>query len=394
MKNRIKKLAKAYFEDIVKYRRHLHQNPELSFREVETGNFIQKVLEGHKIKFSANWAENGIVAMIGNEDEKCFALRADIDALPILEENEVSYRSKNEGVMHACGHDVHTASLLGTAMILKNIENELDGCVKLVFQPGEEKLPGGASILIKEGVLDNPSPLGIAGQHVHPPLEAGKLGFRPGKYMASADEIRIKVIGKGGHAALPHECIDTLLLASKIIINLQDIVSRNANPHIPTVLSFGKINSEGGATNVIPDVVNIEGTFRTMNEEWRYEAHKKIKLIAENTAKAFGGICEVDIKIGYPCLHNNPDLTDLARTFAIDFLGENNVVELPMRMTSEDFSFYSQKIPACFYRLGTRNEKKGITSPVHTPTFDIDESALLTGAGFMAYLAYKQLKHI
>jgi len=394
LKTKIQSLAQSIHSRLISIRRHLHMHPELSFQEVNTGKFIKSILEENRISFSGGWAEHGVVAIIGDPNKPCFALRADMDALPILETNEVEYKSKIDGVMHACGHDVHTTSLLGAAIILKSIEPELKGCVKLIFQPGEEKLPGGASILIKEGVLKNPNPKSMIGQHVHPPLEVGKLGFRPGKYMASADEIRLKVIGKGGHAALPHNCVDTMLIAARILINLQDVVARNANPTIPTVLSFGKINSEGGATNVIPDVINIEGTFRTMDESWRREAHKRIIKIAENTASLMGGTCEVDLSVGYPCVVNEPYLTEKIKSFAIEYLGKENVVDLPIRLTSEDFGWYSQELPACFYRLGTGNTEKGINSPVHTSSFDIDEKALIVGAGFMAFSAYKTLEHM
>ncbi len=369
-------------------------HPELSFQEENTGKYIQSILDEIGVQYSVGWAGTGVVGLIGNSSGPCFALRADIDALPISETNEVVYKSKNDGVMHACGHDAHTTSLLGAAMILKEIEDKLEGCVKIIFQPGEEKLPGGASMLIKEGVLSNPGPLSILGQHVHPPLEIGKLGFRPGKYMASADEIRLRVVGKGGHAALPHNCIDTVLVAARILTNLQEVVARNANPAMPTVLSFGKINSEGGATNVIPDIVNIEGTFRTMDEEWRKTAHSRIKTIAEETARLMGGSCEVDIAIGYPCLINEFGLTHRMKSYAVEYLGADNVVDLPIRLTSEDFSWYSQEIPACFYRLGTGNSEKGIVSPVHTSTFDIDEEALKIGSGFMAFAAYRNLQHM
>lgn len=368
--------------------------PELSFQEVSTGKYIQSILTELKVPFTSGWAGTGIVALIGDPSKPCYAMRADIDALPILETNEHTYKSRNEGVMHACGHDVHTSSLIGAAMILKEIEDELDGCVKLIFQPGEEKLPGGASIMIKEGVLNDPNPKYMIGQHVHPPLEVGKLGFRPGKYMASADEIRLRVIGKGGHAALPQNCVDTLLIAARILLNLQEIVARNANPSMPTVLSFGKIYSEGGATNIIPDEVHIEGTFRTMNESWRKAAHQKISKIAQETALMMGGECEVDIAVGYPCVVNEPDLTARIRRYAVDYLGAENVVDLPIRLTSEDFGWFSQELPACFYRLGTGNQAKGITSPVHTSTFDVDEKALKIGAGFMAYSAYMNSKHM
>jgi amidohydrolase len=390
VKNNIKKASKEIFKSVVGFRRHIHQYPELSFKEEKTSAFISSVLSEYNIKHTRGWAKHGIVAHIG-KGKKCIALRADIDALPILEENDVAYKSKKEGLMHACGHDVHTASMLGTAIILKKIEKDLKGKVKIIFQPGEEKLPGGASIMIEEGVLSNPKPASIIGQHVHPPLEVGKVGVRSGKYMASADEIYLSVEGSGGHAALPQNCVDTILLSAQIIDALQQVVSRRADPTIPTVLSFGKINSQGGATNVIPSKVKIEGTFRTMNEKWRKEAHSIIKNIAKSIAKANGGKCSVNIKVGYPTLYNDESVTRKFFEYAVDYLGKSNVVELPIRMTSEDFSFYSQEIPACFYRLGTGNKKKNIVSPVHTPTFNVDENCLHIGSGLMAYYTYREL---
>jgi len=391
----IKSIARKNHKDIVNLRRHLHKNPELSFAEKKTGKFIKDFLKRNNISHTGGWCENGIVAIIKGEKKssRAIALRADIDALPILEKNKVSYKSSNPGVMHACGHDVHTASLLGSILILDQCKKHYGGTIKCIFQPGEEKLPGGASIMIKEGVLKNPRPKTILGQHVHPPLEVGKVGVRAGQYMASADEIYISVNGKGGHAALPHECIDTVHMASKIICGLQEIISRRKNPLTPAVLSFGKINSIGGATNVIPDQVKIEGTFRTMDEKWRKKAHKMIITNAQKTAQALGGSCEVDIKLGYPSLFNNEKYTSAINQSMIDYMGISNVVPLPMRMTAEDFAWYSQEIPACFYRLGTGNSKKGITSPVHTPTFNVDEQSLRVGAGLMAYLAIESLSY-
>ena len=389
----IKEKAAHYFGKIQGIRRHIHMNPELSFQEVNTGKYISSILTDLGIDFTDGWCDTGIVAIIKGDlpSDKVTMLRADIDALPILEENEVDYKSKNKGVMHACGHDVHTSCLLGAIHILNDLRSDFGGTVKCIFQPGEEKLPGGASIMIKEGVLENPKPKTILGQHVHPPLEVGKIGIKSGMYMASADEIRMTIKGKGGHGALPHNCVDTVLMSARILIALQDIVARNTNPNIPAVLSFGKINSTGGATNIIPDEVKIEGTFRTMNEEWRMEAHKLITNIAKKTAESMGGNCEVDIKVGYPCLINEPILSSRVRNNMNHYMGESNVVELPIRLTAEDFSYYSQNADACFYRLGTGNTEKGITSPVHTPTFDIDEKALEIGMGLMAYLAICEL---
>lgn len=389
----IKDKAEHYFKKIQSIRHHLHMNPELSFKEKETGKYIANVLNELGIEYSDGWCENGIVALIRGEksSEKTIMLRADIDALPIIEKSSKPYQSQNVGVMHACGHDVHTSCLLGAIHILNDIRSEFGGTIKCIFQPGEEQLPGGASIMIKEGVLENPKPDSVLGQHVHPPLEVGKIGIRSGMYMASADEIRMTVKGKGGHGALPHDCIDTVLMSARILTALQDVVARNLNPNIPAVLSFGKINSVGGATNIIPDEVKIEGTFRTMDEEWRKQAHKLIRRIAEKTAESMGGTCEVDILVGYPCLINEPLLTERVISSMHKYLGKSNVVELPIRMTAEDFSYYSQQANACFYRLGTGNKEKGITSPVHTPTFDIDEKALEVGMGLMAFLAIEEL---
>ncbi|MGB1217703.1 MAG: M20 metallopeptidase family protein, partial [Saprospiraceae bacterium] len=326
-----------------------------------------------------------------NPDKKIIALRADIDALPIMEINDVPYKSKNKGVMHACGHDVHTASLLGAAKILNEVKDEFEGTIKLLFQPAEERLPGGASIMIKEGALENPKPVSIIGQHVHPPLAAGKIGLKSGIYMASADEIYVSVKGTGGHGALPQDCIDPIVITAHIITALQQVVSRRANPAMPSVLTLGKINSTGGATNIIPNEVKLEGTFRTFDEEWRGESHQIMKNMAESIAKGMGGECEFIVKRGYPALFNNPALALNAKQWAIEYLGEENVVDLPIRMTAEDFAYYSQVMPACFYRLGTGNIEKGITSPVHTNTFDIDEDCMKTSIGLMAWLAVKEL---
>ncbi|PTB92743.1 amidohydrolase, partial [Marivirga lumbricoides] len=355
--------------------------------------FISKKLNDWGIPHQTGIADNGIVALIKgkNPDKKITALRADIDALPITEQNEVPYKSRNIGVMHACGHDVHTSSLLGTAKILNELKEEFEGTLKLIFQPAEEKFPGGASLMIKEGVLENPAVENIIGQHVMPLIPVGKVGFRSGMYMASADELYVKVIGKGGHGAMPEMNVDPVIITAHILVALQQIVSRHASPKIPSVLSFGKVIAEG-ATNVIPNEVYIEGTFRTLNEEWRASAHKKMKKMAEGMAESMGAKCEFEIKKGYPFLVNEPELTERTKQQAIDFLGKENVVDLDLWLAAEDFAYYSQEKPACFYRLGTRNEEKGITSSVHTPTFDIDSSALETGMGLMAWLAIQELK--
>ena len=388
----IKILAERYASDMIADRKYLHSHPELSFQEFETAKYVADKLSSFGISNIKYLAKTGVVAEITgkNPNKKVVALRADLDALPITEANDVPYKSQNIGVMHACGHDVHTSSLLGVARILTQVKDQFEGTVKLIFQPGEEKSPGGASMMIKEGVLENPRPMSMLGQHVAPQIPVGKVGFREGIYMASADEIYIKVIGKGGHAAMPENNIDPIVIASHIIIALQQIVSRFASPKMPTVLSFGKIIANG-ATNVIPNEVNIEGTFRTMNENWREEAKIKMKRMAEAIADGMGGKCEFKFMDGYPYLENNPALTQRMRKYAVDYVGADNVINLDLWMASEDFAFYTHHVDACFYRLGVRNEAKGIISPVHTPTFDIDENALQLGAGMMAWLAVNEL---
>ncbi len=387
----IKRLAEQNFKEVRSIRHHLHANPELSFEEHETAEFIESKLKEWGISGFERIGNTGITFLLeGRQNGKTVALRADMDALPIQEANDVPYKSKNSGVMHACGHDVHTSSLLGAVKILNDIRDRFSGTVKVIFQPGEERVPGGASILIKEGILENPKPDKILGQHVMPLIPAGKVGFRPGKYMASADEIHLTIKGKGGHAAAPESLIDPVTVTSQIIVALQQIVSRNANPKIPSVLSFGKVVADG-ATNVIPDEVKVEGTFRTLDEKWRMEAHQKIANLSEGIARSMGAQCDVDIKKGYPYLVNDPNYTISNIKAAKEYLGEENVLDLDLWMAGEDFAFYSHHVDACFYRLGTRNEKKGIVSGVHTPTFDVDEEALKIGMGLMSWLAVNEL---
>ena len=383
--------AEALEKTLVSDRRHLHQNPELSFEEVQTSAFVQERLRDLNIPFTSGIGGYGVVANLqGHSPGPVVALRADMDALPIQEANEVPYASKVPGVMHACGHDVHTASLLGVAALLRSRTQEFSGTVRFLFQPAEEKLPGGASLMIRDGALANPTPQAIYGQHVMPLLPAGTVGFRSGRYMASADEIRLTIRGKGGHAAMPHLNTDAVLIASHIVVALQQVVSRRANPTLPSVLSFGHIIGEG-AYNVLPNDVRLRGTFRTMDETWRDQAHALIREIASGTASAMGAICDVEIDRGYPMLFNHPEPTALARSTAEAYLGPQQVVDLDLWMAAEDFAFYAQEIPASFYRLGTRNEAKGWVSSVHTSTFDVDESALPLGAGLMAAIALEQL---
>lgn len=392
LKDRIRMLAAEGQHDVVVIRRHLHQHPELSFAEAGTAAFIAERLDELGIPFSKGWGGHGIVAeLTGHGPGPVVALRADMDALPITETNAVDYRSLNDGVMHACGHDAHTASLLGALRILRNVRDKWPGTVRAIFQPAEEKHPGGASLLIAEGVLEDPRPQRIYGQHVLPTLEAGKVGFREGVFMASADEIYLTVEGRGGHGAMPHLTRDPVAIASTLVTALQQIVSRNANPISPTVLTFGKIWSDGGATNVIPDAVHLEGTLRALDETWREEAHQRLWDLCDGITRSMGGHCRLEIRKGYPALINDPATTRLARLRAVEYLGEDRVVDLDVRMGAEDFAWYSQVIPACFYRLGTGNAAKGITSGLHTSTFDIDEDTLETGSGLMAWLAVQEL---
>lgn len=393
LKEKIKSLAKAYKEEVIQTRRHLHANPELSFHEYKTAAFVkERLLEIGVTKIESK-ADTGWVALIEgrNPGKNTLALRADMDALPIIEANDVSYKSQNPGVMHACGHDAHTASLLGAAKILNEIKDQFEGTIKLIFQPGEEVAPGGASLMIRDKVLENPAPSGIIGQHVMPLIPVGKVGFRPGIYMASADELYITVKGKGGHGAMPETLIDPVLIAAHLIVALQQVVSRAASPKIPSVLSFGRVEALG-ATNVIPNEVKIQGTFRTLDEPWRAKAHEKMLQIARGIVEGMGGELDFEIRKGYPFLKNEPEMTARAKQAAQDYLGEENVLDLDIWMAAEDFAFYSQIVDGCFYRLGTRNEAKGIISGVHTPTFDIDEDALEIGAGLMAWLAVSELQ--
>ncbi|HDO27039.1 MAG TPA: amidohydrolase [Bacteroidetes bacterium] len=389
---KIKEQAYTLLPEIIEIRRKLHANPELSYKEKNTADIISAWLAERGIPHRKNIGGYGIVGLVeGKNPGKIIALRADMDALPITEENQVEYKSQHSGIMHACGHDVHIACLLGTAWILNDLKDQFEGTVKLIFQPAEEKAPGGALKMIEEGVLAHPAVDAIFGQHVFPELEAGKVGFKSGKYMASSDEINLFIRGKGGHAAMPEKIDDTVLATAHILTALQRIVSRASNPQTPSVLSFGQIVTNGGAMNVIPDEVSVHGTFRTYDEQWRKKAHKLIDETARNTAKAFGCQCETVIDKGYPFLVNDDALTRQAKNAAIEFLGKANVAELESRMTAEDFACYSQLIPACFYRLGTGNKGKGITSMLHTPTFDVDESSMETGAGLMAWLVINQL---
>jgi amidohydrolase len=392
LKEKIKSLAAQYRSEIIGIRREIHRNPELAFEEVQTAALISESLKSKGIPHKTKIAKTGVLGTIEgkNPGKKVIALRADMDALPILEKNDVGYRSQNPGKMHACGHDVHTASLIGASWILQELSSLFEGTIKLIFQPSEEKYPGGAKVMIEEGVLDNPPVSAIFGQHVFPEMDAGKVGMKSGKYMASTDEIFLTVKGKGGHGAIPHKTIDPVLIASHLVVAMQQIVSRNTSPALPAVLSFGRISGEG-KTNIIPDEVKLEGIMRTFDEEWRATMKKKITHLATTLAESMGGTCDVFIDPGYPFLVNDTTLTERARVNAKIFLDENRVEELELRTTAEDFAYFSQQVPGCFYRLGTRNEQQGITSNLHTATFNVDEESLVTGMGLMAWLAVCEL---
>lgn len=383
---RIREKAQQYHQEFIGVRHHLHAHPELSYQEFETSAYIQQQLKQLGIPFEVK-ATTGVVGLIKgqNPDKRIVALRADIDALPIKEANEVPYKSTRDGVMHACGHDVHTTCLLGAAKILNELKAEWEGTVKLIFQPGEEKNPGGASLLIKEGVLENPKPSAIFGLHVHPQLETGRLSFRGGQVMASADEIYITIKGKGGHAAAPHATVDTILVASHLVVALQQIISRNNNPLSPSVLSITAFQG-GYTTNVIPSEVKLMGTFRALDETWRFKAHELIRKQATALVEGMGAELDLHIDVGYPSVFNEESLNEKARKLAEGYVGAEHVDTTEMRMGAEDFGYYTQQIPGCFFRLGTGNKARGIGAGVHTPLFDIDENAIAIGMGVMALM--------
>ena len=393
MLHRIRNLANDIFPEVIRLRRAVHRLPELAFEEQETAALIAETLRGIGIEPISGVAKTGVVGLIeGGKPGPTLALRADIDALPIQEANDFDFASENPGKMHACGHDAHTASLLGTAMILSQMKEELSGSIRLIFQPSEERLPGGAKVMIEEGVLGDMNgqnaPERILGQHVFPQMPVGTLGVRSGAFMASGDEIYLTIRGKGGHAATPHLLVDPVLVQAHILLALQSVISRNRPADQPSILSFGKIIADG-ATNIIPSEVQLVGTFRAMDETWRLAAYDLIRRTCEQTAGAFGATCEVHIDVGYPALSNDPATADFVHSAAVEYIGEDRVIDLPQWYASEDFAWYTQQIPGAFYVLGVGNEAAGITHGLHTPRFTIDEEALRVGSGFMAYAAWR-----
>jgi amidohydrolase len=388
---KIRERSEDLYAKVKSYREHLHMHPELSYQEENTMHFVSEVLTEIGVPHQTRIGDTGVVGLIKSskhdENDPCIALRADLDALPIQEQNETLYRSKVDGVMHACGHDVHTSILLGTAEILNELKEELPYPVKLIFQPGEEKNPGGATYMIRDKALENPDVKEIYALHVFPELDTGHVGMKSGLYMASCDEVYVDIIGKGGHGATPNKCIDPIMIGANILTQIQQIVSRKCDPKIPCVLSFGHFEALG-ATNIIPEKAHLKGTFRTMHEDWRREALELIQNSIEKIAEASGGKAEVTISKGYPFLENSPELTEKTRVKANMLLGEDKVHELPIRLTAEDFSYYSQVVPSCFFRIGVRNEEKGITYSVHHPKFDIDPEALVTGMQMMSIAVF------
>jgi len=395
LKQQTEALSKSFFEEVVAIRRHFHMHPELSCEEFRTAEYICSKLDEYGISYKKGVADTGVVGLIEGNDPSshCIALRADMDALPVAEGNDVTYKSLNPGIMHACGHDVHMACLLGAAKILNCLKESFSGTVKLIFQPSEESYPGGAVRMIAEGVLENPVPMFVIAQHVINTLQAGEVGLKAGAYMASTDEIFLTVRGRGGHAATPNQGIDPVVVAAHIILALQQIVSRNADPVMPTVISFGRIVGEG-RTNIIPDTVTMDGTVRTYHEAWRKEVHQRISKVASGVAEAMGATCDVRIAHGYPFLFNDPGLTGKLRSLSAEYLGPEHVKELDQRMTAEDFAYFAEKIPSCLYRLGIRNDTMGISSNLHSATFDVDEQSLLPGVGLMAWVTMGLLNQL
>ncbi len=384
MKEKILELSDLFFDEIVSIRRYMHMHPELSFQEFETSNYIKSILKSWDIHYLDGYANTGILVNLEGKEpsSRVIALRADFDALPILEENDVEYKSKNEGIMHACGHDAHTASMLGALKILHKMKDHWRGTIKFIFQPAEERLPGGAKQMIEEGVLENPNVQHVIAQHVLPELEVGKVGFRSGIYMASTDELYISISGKGGHAAIPSSYNNPIIASSELVLDFNKFFNDKAD----AIFAIGYIDGKG-STNIIPNEVNLMGTFRALDESFRLESHNHMNRIVDQVAKKYNIKIDLNIKKGYPALNNDIQFTLNQINKAKEFLGEKNVIDLPIRMTAEDFSYFANAVPSCFYRLGTGNKDKGLIHGLHTSKFNIDEDSLKIGMGLMAFLA-------
>jgi amidohydrolase len=400
--DRIRSEVAALQHRLVEWRRHLHRHPELSFQEHATAAFVDDVLRAEGIhtrtgvgRLTAEASGTGVIAVVKGEaspSDRCFAIRADLDALPIQEVGKPAYCSTVPGVMHACGHDAHTAMVLGAGIALHRLRKEWSGTVMLVFQPGEEKEPGGASLLVKEGVLSDPKPAGILGQHVTPELSSGLLGFRSGPFMAAADELYLTVTGRGGHAAVRHRLVDPILVAARLLPVLYDEAHAAVPPGEPMVISFGKFTGNG-ATNIVPQTVTLDGTLRTFDEGLRARLHVLLPQVCTRVAAEFGATAELRIVKGSPVVKNDPALTTRMREAAVALVGADRVVDMDIRMGAEDFAYYTHVMPGCFFRLGTGNAgKEGTQSGLHTAAFDIDEEAMLTGAAMMAWGALSEMQ--
>jgi amidohydrolase len=378
------------FADVRSWREHLHRFPEPSFHEKNTMLFVSEVLRKFGIPHEVNVAETGVVAWISadyhTKEDACIGLRADLDALPIQEENDVPYKSEIDGWMHACGHDVHTSILLGAAAILQAHRNDLKKPLKLIFQPGEEMNPGGASLMMKAGVLQNPTVEKMYALHVFPEMEVGNIGLRAGLYMASSDELHVEIKGVGGHGALPEKCVNPIEMGAVWMSKAKERIERSCPQDVPHVLTFGRFEALG-STNVIPSQAQLKGTFRTMDESWRSKAHQILAEEAAAVSQQFGGTIELQVSKGYPFLKNDEHLTRQTSNLFERIFGESQIHELALRMTAEDFAFYSQEIPVCFFRLGVGNKEKGITYAVHHPRFDIDVDALKMGVMALCSIA-------
>ncbi len=395
MINEIQAQVASLHGDMVRWRRHLHRHPELSFQEHATVAYVAEVLQTEGItvrggvgRLTKDAPGTGLIAWVrgqASSSANSFALRADLDALPITEVGKPSYCSTNPGVMHACGHDAHTAMVLGAGIALHRLRAHWSGTVMLVFQPGEEKEPGGAALLIREGVFEDPKPIGILGQHVTPELPTGKVAFRSGPFMAAADELYLTITGRGGHAAVRDTLVDPIVIMSAMLPVLYDEAQGAVPKDERMVLSFGKVLANG-ATNIVPDTVTLEGTLRTFDEGTRAALHTMLTERASTIAKAYGGSAELHIVKGSPVVKNDPALTDRMRKAATEYLGADHVMDAPIRMGAEDFAYYTHIMPGCFFRLGTgHSDKPGSTSGLHTAAFDVDEDALSIGAGVMAW---------
>lgn len=383
--------ARSQSKWIVDIRRQLHRFPELMYEEVKTSQLVRDTLDELGISYQSGVAETGVVATLGTGESPCVALRADMDALPILEQTDVPFRSEVDGKMHACGHDCHTAMLLGAAKLLRERESELPGTVRLLFQPAEEGGAGGKRMR-EEGVLENPRVESIFGLHVWPKLPTGTIGSRTGTFLAAAGEVMITIHGKGGHAATPHFCIDPVVTSAKVITELQTIISRNLDPLESGVISITSVHG-GEAYNVIPETVQLRGTIRALTMERFHWLQERVKSLTTQIAAANDCTATIDFPgEAYPPTVNDGDVWGTVQELAGELLGQDAVHEIPPVMGGEDFAFYTEQVPGCFVGLGVRNEESGCTYHVHHPMFKADEDALPIGSALHACFAVQSLQ--